>query len=190
MLPLVLAVLAGAGCAVALTDEEDPQLDAILHAGPDAACAAETCNYRDDDCDGEVDEDFPDLGAPCDGPDADLCPEATYGCAPSGAAVACNDDSADTLETCNALDDDCDGMVDEGLRETYERTTGPVASSSEICCDAGDDLDMVVDCGQGANHDVLANDDCGLPYEGPGNGGYACATITCSEPCTPDSAPP
>ena len=37
---------------------------------------AESCNGEDDDCDGETDEDWPELGTACDGPDADALREA------------------------------------------------------------------------------------------------------------------
>jgi hypothetical protein len=92
--------------------------------------ATETCNGVDDDCDGSTDEGvrstyYRDV-------DGDLygTPSLTVqACsAPSGyRAVAgdCNDSSAlvhpGRAETCNSVDDDCDGSTDEGVRSTYYR---------------------------------------------------------------------
>ena len=44
---------------------------------------AEVCNGADDNCNGEIDEDFPTLGTACDGPDSDLCLDDTMICAAS-----------------------------------------------------------------------------------------------------------
>ena len=77
---------------------------------------AELCNNQDDDCDGQVDEDFPTLGAACDGADADLCKYGSFTCKPDGSGVRCvNEDPSNVLEKCNGVDDDCDGQVDEGF---------------------------------------------------------------------------
>ena len=73
----------------------------------------ETCNGLNDDCDGATDEGF-GLGAMCDGADADLCREGMVVCA-AGGGTTCSDTSANNLELCNAMDDDCDLMTDEGL---------------------------------------------------------------------------
>ena len=69
----------------------------------------------DDDCDpasADGSED-PGLGVACDGPDSDLCAEGVTSC--TAGAVACGDTTGDTVETCNNLDDDCDGQTDEAL---------------------------------------------------------------------------
>lgn len=103
--------------------------DATIHPG-----AAETCNGRDDDCDGEVDE-----GAQvrCG---VGWC--ARYGptCNPADCTPG-----PPLLERCNALDDDCDGEVDEGepcgagatcfQGQCYEDSAVPDAGSTDV--DAG-----------------------------------------------------
>lgn len=79
--------------------------------------AEELCNGKDDNCNWAVDESFPELGKPCDGPDDDLCKNGTSTCAPSGTAVQCANESPwNIVETCNFIDDDCDGATDEGLQ--------------------------------------------------------------------------
>ena len=92
---------------------------------------AETCNGVDDDCDGMVDEGFtsltyfPDLDGDSFGNSAAM----GSGCAlPSGNVLVggdCNDTAAsvnpDATESCNAIDDDCDSMTDEGVTTVYYR---------------------------------------------------------------------
>src|SRR5690606_25025060 len=93
----------------------------------------EVCNDLDDDCDGVVDDGL-DVGAPC-GTDVGECTPGRVACVagetvctcPPGYALAtrtvggvpeelCVPDPPGTLvETCNALDDDCDARVDEEL---------------------------------------------------------------------------
>ena len=76
--------------------------------------ASELCNEKDDDCDGLADEDFLEKGHPCDGYDSDFCIEGIYVCRGDGTGVFCNDTTSDNMEVCNNLDDDCDGVVDNG----------------------------------------------------------------------------
>ena len=84
----------------------------------------EVCNLKDDDCDGDVDEDAWDAGsffrdADSDGyGDADALVRACV--APSGYvadSTDCDDADVDTFpgadETCDEVDNDCDGEVDE-----------------------------------------------------------------------------
>jgi hypothetical protein len=93
---------------------------------------SEACNGLDDDCDTLIDEDFTDLGLPCD--------DGGFGrCRGTGTRV-CNglgDDTACVIttpgatpldEVCNGEDDDCDGRIDEGL------------SCIPPCVPTGDDL--------------------------------------------------
>jgi len=106
-------------------------LCAIAAAGCTYNHPFEVCNGLDDDdnpntLDGLEDER---VGEPCDGPDADLCPEGSIVC--SQGALACNDSTTDSLEVCNEEDDDCNGIVDDG----FDTATDPLnCGSCETAC--------------------------------------------------------
>ncbi len=117
------------------TDEGNPNGGASCDTGEDGICAegtemcvggsiacvrnqeptTEMCDSLDNDCDGTMDEDFPTLGQPCDGPDTDLCMNGFYTCRIDGTDVECvNESPTDIPEVCDEIDNDCDGTVDEG----------------------------------------------------------------------------
>ncbi len=76
--------------------------------------AAEICNGIDDDCNAQVDDNVPGTGVACDGDDTDLCKEGITFCDPVIGDIFCNDTSGNDVEICNNVDDDCDGLIDEG----------------------------------------------------------------------------
>ncbi len=71
----------------------------------------ELCNGLDDDCDGSIDEMNPEGGGAC-GNTTGACSAGTFTCL--GGVLVCEGATGPALETCNAVDDDCDGMTDEG----------------------------------------------------------------------------
>ena len=87
---------------------------------------AEFCNGKDDDCNGSVDEN---LVQDCYKGDPQnrgkgICKAGKETCS-GGKWGACIGSVAPTTETCNALDDDCDGSVDENLEKVcYSGMTG------------------------------------------------------------------
>lgn len=92
-------------------------------AGPMCVPAAETCNGRDDDCDGLTDEELG--GAACDTAMAmgqcrfgsTACEDATLVCLPS----------APIAETCVCQDRDCNGVIDDGCRVPIHRSYSEAA---------------------------------------------------------------
>jgi Stigma-specific protein, Stig1/Putative metal-binding motif len=74
----------------------------------------EQCNGQDDDCDGKADEDV--AGASCTADTAQgACKAGTLTC--DQGVPRCQPMAAPTAESCNGLDDDCDGTVDEGTSQ-------------------------------------------------------------------------
>ena len=101
-------------CDYAATVEFDPTV-------PNGILLEETlCDGHDGDCDGVVDDAFPDLGQECDNNELGLCrdvgerkcdpmdPAATY----CDLTVLPDPMGGPFPETCNGLDDNCDGVVD------------------------------------------------------------------------------
>ncbi len=92
------------------------------------ACTAvpavvELCNMKDDDCDGDTDEGhgFNDggvmkaLGAACG---SGACTGGLVVCKADGSGATCDNSGKSKKETCNFIDDNCNGETDENLTVT------------------------------------------------------------------------
>ncbi len=106
------------GASSASTDCDDG--DDTIHPG-----ASETCDGVDEDCDGLVDDSPVDASTWYADADADGYGDPSDGvsaCASSGGRVSNDDDCDDSsagvspsdAETCDGVDQDCDGYVDDG----------------------------------------------------------------------------
>ena len=105
----------------------------------------EYCNGLNDDCnsstpDGSAD---PAVGIPCDGADVDLCVEGVTIC--SAGAVECDDTTPDNIELCNTLDDDCNGVIDDGTACGCTRAVFE-GRIYQFCTGARTWADAVADC--------------------------------------------
>ena len=149
------------------TDADDDCDDAVATTFPGAT---ETCNAVDDDCDTFIDEDF----------DADGDTITT--CGANGSLGDSDDDCDDSLasvypgatEVCNAIDDDCDAVTDDGFDadidgfttcgadgdpnttadndcDDLEASVNP--GETEVCNGIDDDCDVVVDEGFDVDND-------------------------------------
>ncbi len=95
----------GDGYTVAQGDCDDS--NPTIHPG-----AVELCNGLDDDCDNIIDDGDPNGGAACNTGQPGVCSAGTQHC--QNGALHCVQNIQPSPELCNGLDDDCDGMVDEG----------------------------------------------------------------------------
>ena len=94
----------------ALDGDDCMPLDPLAFPG-----AEERCNFDDDDCDGEVDEDFPELGQACVSEDPEACdPAGWWVCEEGTGAILCQPQGwPGATEICDGKDNDCDGETDE-----------------------------------------------------------------------------
>lgn len=99
----------------------------------------ETCNSADDDCDGSVDEDFKDLGATCSQGRGACLVSSVIACRGDGNGTEClAAANPPSPETCNGIDDDCDGLVDFPIASApaCPLTQGVCAGSKQSCVGA------------------------------------------------------
>ncbi len=88
----------------------------------------ETCNNKDDDCDGTVDNNPIDAGGTC-GSSVGNCVAGTKQCVTG--ALKCVNSTGPQTDVCNGQDDNCDGVIDGTL------TGAPVSCTSDTDCTGG-----------------------------------------------------
>tara|TARA_Y100001970_G_scaffold293857_1_gene443903 strand:+ start:1620 stop:5849 length:4230 start_codon:yes stop_codon:yes gene_type:complete len=94
----------------------------------------EVCNGLDDDCDGDTDELFVLLGTPCSAGVGQCQRNGVYVCSEDGNDTRCNAVAGQPQnETCNRLDDNCDGNVDEIQCNCSNGDTQPCGSNVGAC---------------------------------------------------------
>ncbi|MBX3273028.1 MAG: exo-alpha-sialidase [Sandaracinaceae bacterium] len=102
-------------CSIAMCMPGFVDLDADPTTGCEYPCtptgAADLCDGVDDDCDGRIDEADPRIGTSC-GTSTGSCTPGVSSC--QRGAIVCVGGIGPQPETCNGLDDDCDGTPDDG----------------------------------------------------------------------------
>jgi len=97
--------------------------------------STEQCgNAMDDDCDGQVDEGYPTLGQSCSVGVGQCARSGILTCAPGGLTVSCNGTPGTPgVELCgDAIDNDCNGLVDDCLVKLIAPRSGTVTGTSRI----------------------------------------------------------
>jgi len=119
----------------------------------------EHCDGADENCDGRIDETFPEEGDACSTGLRGACAAGARACRAGN--VECAQTVMPTQESCNSIDDDCDGETDETFdfnadeancggcgRACAAGTSCFSAVCEETLCDDGadNDQDGVIDC--------------------------------------------
>jgi MYXO-CTERM domain-containing protein len=168
-------------------------LDGVTCDGDEAT--PEACSGEDDDCDGQTDEDWPELGQACDGPDADSCADGVLVCNTAGNGTTCSETGAGKEEFCNGDDDDCDGQTDEDFG-TYTCGKGVCEVTVDVCVngqmqecirsedDPAYEASAELTCDDGLDNDCdgitdMQDLDC---TQGDGDGGCGCTSSAQSRP--------
>jgi len=156
----------------------------------------ETCDGDDNDCDGLIDDGNPDGGMTCGSSSTGQCQLGTEQCVNGGLQCVGNIEPGDFSETCDNVDNDCDGPIDEGVSRVCGTDEGECVVGTQDCsmgvfgvcsededgtqelCDGDDNdcdgkidedpTDLAGSCGNGAG-------ECQLGFEICVNGSPICA---------------
>jgi hypothetical protein len=96
----------------------------------------EACDWLDNDCDGQTDEDFPELDTACSN---GSCQQGLWICDPDSGDVICDGPvPAERDASCDGIDEDCDGQTDEDAPEAgCPLELGVCAGTSRVCLPGG-----------------------------------------------------
>jgi hypothetical protein len=155
----------GPGCALG---QDCDQTDPNVYNG-----AEELCDGEDNDCDGDMDEGFNDLGQRCMAGRGACERTGTFECSPSGFTTRCSASPGPAVaEVCgDRVDNDCDGTVDDGFEEIGDPCTirmGDCTLTGTLNC-RGEDF-------------FCDDNDQTCPEPGNNGGGFACLSTNDRSP--------
>jgi uncharacterized repeat protein (TIGR01451 family) len=96
--------------------------------------SAEICDNLDNDCNGAVNNGNPGGNVACNTGLLGVCSAGTTACV--AGAIACNQNAASSAETCDNLDNNCNGSSDEGFNKGAQCSAGvgACAANGVIVC--------------------------------------------------------
>ncbi len=156
------------------------------NANPDAQ---ESCNDKDDNCDGAIDELWePEKGTACDSPDdVDQCLGGALVCTEDQQGLRCSDgpEPDSDPEVCDGGDNDCDDVVDEGFALGVECTVGRGAcqNTGTTICNPDNAQDTICNVGPLAPGVEMCGDDIDNDCDGRIDEGFD----ELNDPCTIDT---
>lgn len=117
-----------------------------------------SCDGVDQDCSGEADEDYSSQNTTCGVGQCSATGQTQ--CEDGSVTDTCTPGEPET-ESCNGLDDDCDGSIDEGLGgETTTCGIGACSAEGQLLCQGGEFVDTcepgeptTEQCGDGIDND-------------------------------------
>jgi hypothetical protein len=140
-------------------------LETACLPGQPLSAADSSCDNIDDDCDGNVDEDYDVTSHSCG---EGVCARTgNVRCVNGKVVDSCNPGSPSAADdtTCDAADDDCDGMVDENVPSGVASSCGPgaCAATGTVECVNGLPIDSCQASAPVSSTDTTCNnvdDDC------------------------------
>lgn len=128
----------GPGCLGRDCDDTNP----LINPG-----AVEVCDGLDNNCDGLVDVNVPGMGEQCDTGQLGVCSVGRWVCEQGQESCVPNIQPNTQQEICDGLDNDCDGIVDEGARHPDEVNNNYVIGIGQVCgADSGGCFEGIYTC--------------------------------------------